>query len=361
MKLLVLLIGGNNIANYALIDYFKKSNEYRYDKVSLVYTTQTKNAALAIKELSENAEFIDIDLGEFGRNVQVIKEKVSKILKNFDVSFIHFNYTGGTKPMSLGTFLAVDKLKCEKLYSDISPDSSKLTFLNGEEYPKKGSIADGVNLDIFSLYKLHGIELISMQKNVSRYYNDELIKILYEKSIKFKEEESFWKIWDDKYKKLKKQNWRDTLDEKFFEVDEFNLKDFQNFIKGRWLEEYVFDVLKDEDFNDIAWNVEGRIKEREFELDLVIVKGHKSYVISCTTASHLRMVKTKAFEASIRAEQIGGIRATPISISLLNDEELEKIYDDVKNYVGKSKFHFIGRNIVGNRDKLKSRILEIIK
>jgi hypothetical protein len=52
MNLLVLLIGGNNIANYALIDYFKHSDEYRYDKVVLIYTIQTKNAAKAIKELN---------------------------------------------------------------------------------------------------------------------------------------------------------------------------------------------------------------------------------------------------------------------------------------------------------------------
>jgi len=362
MKLLVLLIGGNNIANYALIDYFKNSDEYKYDKVVLIYTLQTKNAAVAIKELNENVEFIDIDLGEFGRNVQKIKKIVSSILKNLNISFIHLNYTGGTKPMSLGTFLAVDELECDKLYSDISPDSSKLTFIDGREYPNNGSIADGVSLDIFSLYKLHGIELKSLQKSVSKYYNDELVEILYKKSVKHKKEKSFWKIWDEKeYEKFEKLNWQDTLDKKFFEVDGFELKDFKDFVRGRWLEEYVFDVLKDEDFNDIAWNVEGKIREREFELDLVIVKGHKSYVISCTTATHLRMVKAKAFEASIRAEQIGGIRATPISISLLSDENLKKVQNDVKNYVGKSKFHFIGRDIVKDKDKLKERILEIIK
>ena len=359
MRVLALLIGGNNIANYALIEYFKNSDKFSFDKVLLIYTNQSKDSVKNIISLQNGVEFLECNLEDDGRNLLRIQQKISNLLSNIDISFIHLNYTGGTKPMSVGAFLAIDSLECEKRFSDISPDSSKLTFANGEIYPNDSSIDKDVALDIKSLYKLHGIELIKYQKSVSEFYSDEFVKYLIEKSIKHKNYESFWEVWDSR--DIKTFDYKATIKDApiHFDIDSINLKYLQNFIRGRWLEEYVFDTLKDEKFTDIAWNVEGRIKNRDFELDLVITKGHKSYIISCTTSTTLKDVKQKAFEASIRAEQIGGIRAKPISIYLLGAENLEKIQYDVKNYVGKTNFEFIGRDIVKNKDKFKNMLKSI--
>ena len=358
MRVLALLIGGNNIANYALIEYFKKDEKFGFDKVCLIYTKQSKDSAENIISLQNGVEFLKCEL-EDARNMTKIKDKISNFLSSIDISFIHLNYTGGTKPMSVGAFLAIDGLECKKRFSDISPDSSKLTFANGEEYPQDSSIDKNIALDIKSLYKLHGIELIKHQKEVSEFYSEEFVGYLIQKSIKHKEYKSFWDIWDSR--DIKNFDYKSSLKDApiSFDIDDVNLKSLQNFIRGRWLEEYIFDTLKDEEFTDIAWNVEGRIKQRDFELDLVITKGYKSYIISCTTSTTLRDVKQKAFEASIRAEQIGGIRAKPISISLLGDEKLENIKYDVKNYVGKTNFEFIGRDEVKNKDKLKNMLKSI--
>ena len=356
MKLLVLLIGGNNIANYALIDYFKKSKEFKFDKVMMIYTSQSENSVKNIMELQKDVEFINLNLENESRNLSTIKEKILTLLKSLNISFIHLNYTGGTKPMSVGAFLAVNELECEKKFSDISPDSSKLTFMSGEIYPQNTSIDKGVNLDIKSLYKLHGIELKSYQKDVSKFYNDEMVKFLFEKSIKAKNYKKFWEFWD-----YEKGDINKFIEELPIEVDTKEIKTLRQFIRGRWLEEYIFDILKDEDFTDIAWNVEGSIKGRDFELDLVLTKGHKIYMISCTTENEaISRVKQKAFEASIRAEQIGGIRAKPISVSLLDNRKLTELQNDVKNYVGKSNFEFIGRDDLKDRNKLKNLLKSIL-
>ena len=356
MKLLLLLIGGNNIANYALIDYFKKSKEFKFDKVMMIYTSQSENSVKNIMELQKDVEFINLNLENESRNLSTIKEKILTLLKSLNISFIHLNYTGGTKPMSVGAFLAINELNCKKRFSDISPDSSKLTFANGEIYPKNGTIAERVKLDIKSLYKLHGVELKKYQKSVSKFYNDEMIEFLFEKSINSKNYKTFWKFWD--YEKGDKEEF---LQELPIKVDIKELDNLRQFVRGRWLEEYIFNVLQDEDFTDIAWNVEGTIKGRYFELDLVIIKGHKSYMISCTTEEEkLDRVKQKAFEASIRAEQIGGIRAKPISVSLLDNRKLTQLQNDVKNYVGKSNFEFIGRDDLKDGNKLKILLKSIL-
>jgi hypothetical protein len=359
MNLLVLLIGGNNIANYALIDYFKKNIEYPFDKVILIYTSQSKNSADNIKSLQRDVEFIDVNLEAESRNLKIIEQIIKEKLNLLKPKFVHLNYTGGTKPMSLGAYLAVSDMNCKKIFSDISPDSSKLTFASGEVYPKNCSIAEGVELDIEKLYKLHNITLKSLQREVSEFYSSEMIQYLYEKSVNAKNYEKFWKFWDKGKGKLEDVIVDFPIK---FDFEKIDFEEFKKFVRGRWLEEYVFNSLKDEDFTDIAWNVEGSIKGRDFELDLVITKGHQTYIISCTTEEDkLFTVKQKAFEASMRAEQIGGIRAKPISVSLLNKEKLEELEKDVLSYVGKSKFSFIGREDLINPEILKEKLKAIFK
>lgn len=359
MNLLILLIGGNNIANYALIDFLKKNKEYPFDKVVLVYTSQSKESASNIKFLQRDVKFIDINLENNGRNLNFVKEKIKEELNLLNPKFIHLNYTGGTKPMSLGAYLAVSDINCKKIFSDISPDSSTLTFASGEIYPKNGSIAEGVELNIENLYKLHNITLKSLQKEVSHFYSYEIVQYLYEKSINAENYKKFWKFWDKGKGKLE-----DVIIDfpVQFDFEGINFEEFRQFIRGRWLEEYVFNSLKDENFTDIAWNVEGSIKGRDFELDLVITKGYQTYIISCTTEEEkLFTVKQKAFEASMRAEQIGGIRAKPISVSLLNKDKLEELQKDVLSYVGKSKFSFIGREDLINPEILKEKLKAIFR
>ena len=124
MRLLILLIGGNPIANFALIKYFKNSNDMTipsFDRVVLIYTKQTFNLAENIKSLNEDVSFIDIYLEENERKLNEITEIISKKLESIDkISAIHLNYTGGTKSMSIGAFLAVRNYNenATKIYSE---------------------------------------------------------------------------------------------------------------------------------------------------------------------------------------------------------------------------------------------------
>ena len=154
MRLLTLIIGGNPISNYALIKYFK--NEF--DKFVLIHTTKTKTLSNNFEKLLD-VDFIQIDIEDKERDLNFVKNRVFEQLKNLNPSFIHLNYTGGTKSMSIGTFLAVEELEVEKLYSDIDFATNKLFLDSGEIIPKEGSIADNVAVSIDEFALLHSLQI----------------------------------------------------------------------------------------------------------------------------------------------------------------------------------------------------------
>jgi hypothetical protein len=50
-------------------------------------------------------------------------------------------------------------------------------------------------------------------------------------------------------------------------------------------------------------------KERDFEFDVAAMRGYQLFALSCTTESKKGMVKSKLFEAYVRARQMGGDEA----------------------------------------------------
>jgi hypothetical protein len=371
MKLLVLLIGGNPIANYALIKFFKdyeskgENGLFKYDKVVLIYTKQTQELSENIKKLNKDIEFIDINLKDKARDINSVKDKVKNKLDELgNISAVHLNYTGGTKPMSVGTFSAIEEFglsNVNKIFSDISPANYKLYLRRGEEFPKDGNIAQGVNVSIEEFCLLHGANVKKLDKKNSEFYNKQFIEYLLDT---VKKDESFVEFWKNDFKNLKEENWKDGL--QYIDLEQISnkkLKKLQKFIKGIFLEEYIFDILyaiKDElKFTDLAWNViiENK-RKKEFELDIVVTKGYTIYVISCTTDKKAH-IKQKAFEASIRAEQIGGIGAKPILVSFADKETVDKTKDEMVNYAGKNSFEILGFEDIRDIEKLKDNIKNI--
>jgi len=368
-NILMLLIGGNSIANYALIEYFKDRGDDTVpscDKVVLIYTRKTKSIAENIKKLQSDVKFLDINLEDEYRNLNKIKEIIIDSLKQYDeIKSIHLNYTGGTKPMSIGAFLAVTELEVdEKIYSDISPDDYKLTLKKGIVYPQEGSLLDNVNIEIKEFYLLNNLEEPKYKNENSEIYSEEFCKFLLEKCL-YCEKEFFEELWDKK--KAYQLNWRESLEGKFIDLDKYDskksFKKLQKFIRGEWLEEYLFATLceiKDViNFTDIAWNIEAKNRfKQDFELDVLVTKGYNIYVFSCTTDREAH-IKQKAFEANLRAEQVGGIGAKPILVSLADNSGVEKVKNEMQLYVGKKRFDAIGAEEIKDKNKLKDKLKKV--
>jgi len=377
MKILVLLVGGNPISNYGITKHSLQNDKNhkilpKFDKIALVYTDSSKQNADNFKKLlSSQVSFIDINIKDKARSLGDVEKIIKSNLENEEIDFIHLNYTGGTKSMSIGAYLAVDSLDVkEKVFSDIGMDK-KLYLKRGDVYPENGTIIDTIEIRIDEILALNNINA-TYSKEYSKFYNKEFARFLLDKSIN--DVESFFKnLWDKDFKELKGMDWKSSLKEAKinFDLNEISnkkLQKLQKFIKGLWLEDYLFDFLtkykKEINFDDVVMNLEKKDENNKtlVEMDIVLTKGYDVYLFSCSTGYKKGDIKHKALEAYKRSEDIGGIGAKSITVSLADKKTIKAIYkDDIDTYIGKNKPDLIGREELENEELLLQRLKEIIK
>lgn len=105
------------------------------------------------------------------------------------------------------------------------------------------------------------------------------------------------------------------------------MTDFCKWIKGVWLEHYTLSEIKkiaiDCNLCDYRMSLdtieikdkpkfkqtEGEEVAPNFEFDVAAIRGYQLFGLSCTTSIRNNMVKSKLFEAHIRARQLGGDEA----------------------------------------------------
>ena len=94
-------------------------------------------------------------------------------------------------------------------------------------------------------------------------------------------------------------------------------------LEGKWVEVWLADLLtrlKDENgqrlFHEVHQNVEVGTSADDFEMDVVAVRGYRTYVFSCTMGRGSSVVKTKLFEAAHRTARIGGDHARAAMVSM---------------------------------------------
>lgn len=372
MNLLILLIGENPIANYALIQFFKKNKDNFIacpNKIILISTEKTESIAQRIKNLQKEVFFEIINLGNKENNLSYIKEEILKVLIKLEPHNIHLNYTGGRKPMSIGAFIAVKEYEnknCKKIYSDICPRKYILTLEDGTNYPKEGNISSDLNIQIEDFFLLHGLEKPIYKTVTSQFLSKDFCKFLLEQTSN-NEENFYTMIWDKNFKDLKELNWQKTLPT-FFDTDISNkkLEKLQRFIKGIWLEEYIFNFLQEnqKDFfiSDLAWDIESKNQDKLFQVDVIAICGYRSYIFSCTTENQSEeILKQKSFEGVKRSNQLGGIESKTILICLANYEKIEAVKKDMSDNYKKGNFEAIGIEILQNNETLKSKFKEIFK
>jgi len=383
MNLLIVLLGNNSLANYALIKHFTTNNDSFLpvsDKVMIVFSKQTEIKAEIIKKFFKNINFIEVNIDknnkDNSRDVSIIESIIMKELNKLnDVNSIHLNFTGGTSSMSVGAFEAVRNFKgCDdkdKFYSDID-NKHVLHFARGEIYPLNGSISDKLEFSIEDFAILENFTILNLRRNNSQFFSLDFYKFLLNEVLK--KETDFFESWDDckdekdvknceKYFKL----WEEQLENfiNFDSLDENDIFELIRFVRGVFLEEYVFYILKKykEEFNlkDIAWNVEIKnFKNKKFEVDVVVTKGADVYVFSCTTDKY-EYLKQKSFEAIARANHIGGYGAKPILVSCANKKKVKGNLKEMIDRENKNSFDMIGREELLDENKLLEKLKAIFK
>jgi len=368
MNLLILLIGNNVNFLYGFIDYFTKENEFfKCNRVLLVYTERTKEIFNNIKNFFDvNIEGINI--GNDVRNIEKVENVISEKLNELKPEKIHLNYTGGTKSMGIGAFLAVDKYKCkDKIFSDI--DFSKKIYLKrGDVFPTEGTFEDLVHFNVKDLLALEGFELKNFKDKNSEFFSEEFVKFLFNK-LNNEEKEFFENLWDrDDIKSL---NWKESLKNVplNIEIDKISnkkLKRLQKFIKGVFLEEYLFCFLsknkKELKIDDVLWNVEIVNKNgADFEVDVVVSKGYTIYGFSITTATKKKIIKQKTFEVDKRVEEIIGIGGKFVIVGYGDKEEMELVKKEIGEKRNRGGYDVIGREELLDESKLLKKLKAIFK
>lgn len=314
---LFLLVGTNPLPNYVAANLLLKPNGHVY----LVHTNETAEIAdrlikalglewgKAIKVSVEEAECDDI----FDQVARYANSKQG----------LGLNYTGGTKAMAVHAYRAVERTCPNAIFSYLDAASLKMVIERHNQPRSEVSASLAVKPRIETLLAMHGYELkdkpdwepfkpgvcrelINVPCAQLREWCNSHLRSDHEKELRpvelpidhlFAGVARYWEgcktlgelgaRWEMKVGKLAK--WLD----------------------GIWLEHYTLWALQ-----QIAVGcqihqagVSFKPKERDFEFDVAAMRGYQLFALSCTTESRKGLVKSKLFEAYIRARQMGGDEA----------------------------------------------------
>lgn len=428
MNHLILLMGENPLPNYVAARYLMEANEDKIlkpEKIWVVCSEETKVLAENFYEIF-STEFKNKNLVELVelKNPRSPKS-ILNVLRNKDIlkiekqDTLHLNYTGGTKVMSVASFIQTMLTSESYILSYLDPQSYRLRVNdvfkdNEDDYPKSGDLRD-IIIGIDTIINLHvtekGRELDDEKdsitdENVYINWSKQLVDLFKVNAIwnffkRFKQELDRIKpsslnnqskqihvninklkatIDYPKNNKLKNvitdilkaYNHNMVVDESFSN----DLKTITNgkypffFIHGKWLEYYIYSILKvSKIFDDVKINFFAKTHktQKPFEIDVVGVKGYQVTLFSCYSGKVESTCKSKIFEAVYRADQLGGSEAKSVMVCMMRDDTIitRFIYDlecsDLmiaqSNYspedIKKSKILFLGyQDVVGDSNNI---------
>lgn len=111
------------------------------------------------------------------------------------------------------------------------------------------------------------------------------------------------------------------------------------FIGGEWLEEWLGHAIKDLELTPnpeivVGVNALRGNEKANLEVDIAVVRAHRSYFISCTTDTTKHICKSKLFEVAIRSRQLGGDLARAALVCLADDDTVGALRRDIDNVWG---------------------------
>ena len=125
-------------------------------------------------------------------------------------------------------------------------------------------------------------------------------------------------------------------------------KAWWRFLGGEWLEDWVAEQIRtiglpevtDKDVS-VGVTCTRSGTDREFEVDVAVLRGQRSYFVSCTTDASLGLCKSKAFEIAARSRQMGGDLARSALVCLLHGKDgngkfIDQLRADIADVWGSS-------------------------
>jgi len=383
---LVLLIGANPLPNYVVADYLLSEQNPEFHEIWLVHSERrhkqagTKEVADRLREvLHEKYNGVSLNycsLCDVGNANQIIRDIEDKLLKSISLGICHFNYTGGTKAMSVHIYRAIEKSDRFKAKIFSYLDARHFVLKDDEKGTITEDLRTRISVSLNDLISLHGYKntkqksylwIDSLKVINQMIYSSEISKFLsWEKEV-------IRKLYYDKGQFVESSNRiRERLEnnKQLFDKHEFTnrilpfLREFpsehsildktgttlwipgsdisnneytsrikpavHDFLDGKWLENYIFMILSeriDKEFPDwkipigCNWKFRKEPTGKGFELDVILVNGYQVCGISCTTDSTESICKEKGFEIMHRVNQIGGEEGLAVLVTCLSHND----------------------------------------
>lgn len=363
---LILLVGGNPLPNAVAAQLLGQKS----GQIKLIHSPQTAAVAQRLQSWLKAKEFplpglYEVDEVDSGSIAQGIK----RALRGEVGRRVGLHYTGGTKAMAIHAYRvlelwAKENNRARPTFSYL--DARTLKLIVDPPAPEKGESARGeyvgraVEIKIDDLLALHGW---------TRQHEPATLPVLPEvaKTLALlnanMEACKAWRDWveqelegkcrrgdrPDKWKNKSEMNqqclvWPGVFDPLLQDLtvvlqNELNLSgnclsvsaatdasgykdpnDFCGWLHGKWLEHYTLDRLQqlpgNSHLHQCVQNIE--TKDVQFDVDVVALRGYQLFALSCSTDDSKSLLKSKLFEAYIRARQIGGDEARVALISCSN-------------------------------------------
>src|SRR5690606_15302204 len=115
------------------------------------------------------------------------------------------------------------------------------------------------------------------------------------------------------------------------------------FIGGEWLEYWVgeqiralapelgIDPTRNVTVGVNAKRIERKKDDPPMEIDIAVIRGFRSYFISCTTDATKHLCKAKLFEIDVRSRQLGGDLARAALVCLADDATVAQLQHDIQD------------------------------
>lgn len=168
---LVLLVGTNPLPNYVVAKYFL-TREKELKKIWLVYSEKIGNQN-STRDLAENLRNVlnkitdvsikFISLSDVSSAQKIESDIQEKLIPKFFDEYVHLNYTGGTKAMSVHVYRTLDHELgdiCSFSYLD-----SRDYILKNDNGDITNDLRDEINISLDDLMELHGCEKVESEDN----------------------------------------------------------------------------------------------------------------------------------------------------------------------------------------------------
>ena len=332
---LFLLIGTNPLPNYVAYRLLAKPDCHVY----LIHTDQTGKIADRLADVLQLPadRWTKIPVKESDANN--IYTEICRCAKG--KSGLGLNYTGGTKSMAVHSYRAIQAVDKNAIFSYLDAHKLEMTIDQSKISSKRYPAGLCIELPMEDLLALHDYTPKKIRKEP---FHPEVCCDL----IKIPRAEL--RCWCDNNLQLKtaqlpqyntlSKHWKDcnTLDE-LATMWGTSVGHITNWINGKWLEHYILwavqEVALESKIHDAVFSLDSDSKsiKRNFEVDVLALRGYQLFAISCATGDYKPIIKQKFFEAYVHARQLGGDEAKVAVVCFASAKNKDSSPDTIKREI----------------------------